>query len=145
MNKGIFRRFIGVGGLIMGVNVCYNLAIGGTNVLFRVLKTFVFFVFYFLLLNAGTVLLISLLYLKFYHKDRVNGTRAKFAERISLGRTDIKSDINQTYTSEIVKKGESKVKSKTIMIIELVCVLVLITLAIYGEYFVLFVIGPFHF
>lgn len=147
MSRGIFRRFIGIGGLILGINVCYDLAYDSTApILINFWVTFVYFVFYFLLLNAGTLVLVSLLYLKFYHEKKVNLMRNKFMDYISLGETSVKSEIDELEIQRI-SRGKQKIKDggKIRKILKYILVLALIGLIIFGQYYVLVIIGPFAF
>jgi low affinity Fe/Cu permease len=145
MSTGIFRRFIGIGGLILGINVCYDLAYNAdAPILVNIWVTIVYFIFYFLLLNAGTLVLVSLLYLKFYHEKHVNSMRIKLTEYISLGETSVRSEI-KGLDEQKISQGEKDIEQKSILhkIIKLILLLASISLIIYGQYYVLFIIGPF--
>ncbi|MBD3191129.1 MAG: hypothetical protein GF308_10815 [Candidatus Heimdallarchaeota archaeon] len=136
MSRGILQKFIGIGGLIMGISICYDLAKKNIQ------ATIVYFVFFFMLLNAGTVVLISLLYLSNFHESQINTARKKLTKIFPLAITQ-KEPILSVTAEDIVIEEEFKDRKKVKAIAKLIVVLILAAVAIFGEIYILFIVGPF--
>ncbi|MBD3404602.1 MAG: hypothetical protein GF411_00525 [Candidatus Lokiarchaeota archaeon] len=141
MNNGILDKFIGIGGLIVGVNVAFDLAYDATLLeTTNILVAAVYFVFYFLLLSSGTIVIISAIYLNGYHESLVNSVRVKLSEVIRVASTNINNvEITDAVRTAVTppSTGAGKTVGKTLIVL-----LALIGLAL-CMYYVLVVIGPF--
>lgn len=136
MSRGILQKFIGIGGLIMGISICYDLAKKNIQ------ATVVYFIFFFVLLNAGTIVLISLFYLLNFHENQINTARKKLIKIFPLATTK-KEPILSVTAEDIITEDELKDKKMFKTIVKLILVLVLAAVAIFGEIYILFIVGPF--
>lgn len=146
MSNGIFRKFIGIGGFILGLNVCYNLAYSNQAPWFiNLWVSLIYFIFFYILVNAGTIIAIALSYLIYFHETKVNDLRNKFLNIIALGETHVKGDISESTETDIKDLHSKEEKSLILKIFHSVIVLFILGLAIFGEFYVLFIVGPFTF
>lgn len=141
MNNGILDKFIGIGGLIVGINVAYDLAYDSSLLeITNILVAAVYFIFYFLLLSSGTIVIISLLYLNGYHKELVNSVRVKLSRVLPIAVTSIDAI---TIDEETRKSVEPPKKSIVSGIVKSIFILVALAGLAFCMYYVLIVIGPF--
>jgi len=142
MNKGLLRKLIGIGGLILGLDVCYQLAFEGeAGFLTNWYVTGIYFVFHFILLSSGTIVIISLIYLTRFHEENVNALRSKLSEELPVARTVVDRNL-PTRLQELVSSFTVESSTKR-NIVSTVLIIVSIIVLILCEYYILFVIGPF--
>ncbi|MBS3794703.1 MAG: hypothetical protein KGY80_07390 [Candidatus Thorarchaeota archaeon] len=142
MNKGLLRKLIGIGGLILGLDVCYQLAFEAeAGFLTNWYVTGIYFVFHFILLSSGTIVIISLIYLTRFHEESVNALRSKLSKELPVARTvvnrNLPSRLQEVVSSFTVESSTKRNIVSTVLIIVSIIVLILC------EYYILFVIGPF--
>lgn len=146
MSKGILKKFIGIGGFIMGVNVCYNLAFSKAFSLYtNVLTSLTYFLFFYTLLISGSIILISLLYFLQYHESLVNNIRRKFSEFLPIGQMHVKFETSNELKEKIAKFTPLAEKSPQKRMLKIIFVIILLFLAFLGEFIVLIILGPFRF
>jgi len=142
MNKGLLRKFIGIGGLILGLDVCYQLAFNSEfSFTLNWYVTGIYFVFFFILLSSGTIVLISLIYLSQFHESGVNSLRARLAKELPVAKTVVDYNLPSAIKEEIVSIGDERTRTRNVAFFALIIVaLVILALC---EYYILFEIGPF--
>jgi hypothetical protein len=141
MSNGILDRFIGIGGLIVGISLAYDLAYSSeATEITNILVAGVYFVFFFLLLSSGTIVVISVVYLGRYHPRLVNSVRQRLADVIPVARTRI--ERIDSHTDRLAVAGKTaEIESSSVL--KAIAVLILIGIIVLCEYYVLSVIGPF--
>jgi hypothetical protein len=142
MNKGLLRKFIGIGGLILGLDVCYQLAFNSEfTFILNWYVTGIYFVFFFILLSSGTIVLISLIYLSQFHESGVNSLRSSLAKELPVARTIVDYNLPSAIKEGVVSIEEKRAGTRNAAFTVLIIV-ALIILAL-CEYYILFEIGPF--
>jgi hypothetical protein len=142
MNKGLLRKLIGIGGLILGLDVCYQLAFESeAGFLTNWYVTGIYFVFHFILLSSGTIVIISLIYLTRFHEASVNALRSKLSQELPVARTIVDRNLPTRFQEAVSSfTVETSAKRKTV---STVLIIISIIVLILCEYYVLFVVGPF--
>jgi hypothetical protein len=141
MSNGILDRFIGIGGFIVGLSVAYDLAYSATGAeITNIVVAGIYFLFYFLLLSSGSIVMISILYLSNHHEDIVTSPRKQLSESVPIAELRINELDPSTVQLPVLPE-----RSRARGILKALGILVLLAVIVFCEYYVLFVIGPFGF